>query len=93
MQKMSAMPTSTVVYVCVSATCTKTVLGSTNNAENVSNASISPRAQALIRESGFEAIASMAYVCVCSLVPRLHSPAFYRTVYKSWGVESGNEAG
>ena len=32
-----------------------------------------------------------------SLVPRLHSPAFYRTVYKSgatkiWGVESGNEA-
>ena len=27
-----------------------------------------------------------------SLVPRLHSPAFYHTVYKSWGVESGNEA-
>ena len=32
-----------------------------------------------------------------SLVPRLHSPAFYRTVFvhsaiKSWGVESGNEA-
>ena len=40
-------------------------------------------------------------VHVHSLVPRLHSPAFYRTVYKSafihsaiksWGVESGNEA-
>ena len=37
----------------------------------------------------------------CSLVSRLHSPAFYRTVYKntfmhgaikSWGVESANEA-
>ena len=40
-------------------------------------------------------------ICTLSLVPRLHSPAFYRTVYKSafihgaiksWGVESGNEA-
>ena len=40
-------------------------------------------------------------VCMSSLVPRLHSPAFYRTVYKSgvihsaiksWGLESGNEA-
>ena len=33
----------------------------------------------------------------CSLVPRLHSPAFYRTAFihgaiKGWGVESGNEA-
>ena len=27
----------------------------------------------------------------CSLVPRLHSPALYRTIaMKSWGVESGN---
>ena len=28
-----------------------------------------------------------------SLVPRLHSPAFYRnSAIKSWGVESGNKA-
>ena len=33
------------------------------------------------------------HTCTCmymySLVPRLHFPAFYRTVIKSWGVESG----
>ena len=46
----------------------------------------------------------MLHVHVCSLVPSFHSPAFYRTVhkvstnflymvrYKSWGVETGNEA-
>ena len=44
------------------------------------------------------AVLRFGYIVAGSLVPRLHSPAFYRTAFihsaiKSWGVESGNEAG
>ncbi len=43
-------------------------------------------------DSGNEAGQNVRHACTCSLVPRLHPPAFNHFAIKSWGVEPGNEA-